>query len=181
MDLNSHLVTFIESCDTIKLNGVSEDAIRLRLFPFLLRDKAKVWLNSHRPNTFTSWEDLSRLFLNKYFSSARTAKLRMDITNFCQQEGKSLYETWERFWELQRRCPHHGLPHWFIVQTFYNGLNFTIKTHVDAVAKGALMGKLAVQTHELIEKWPRTIINELTREVTLEGRQVCLNLIVLIC
>ena len=42
-DPNSHLVTFLEICDTIKMNGVSDDAIKLRLFPFSLRDKAKIW------------------------------------------------------------------------------------------------------------------------------------------
>ena len=32
-DLNLHLLIFLEVCDTLKLNGVSTDAIRLRLFP----------------------------------------------------------------------------------------------------------------------------------------------------
>ena len=33
-DPNSHFSTFLEICYTIKLNGVSDDAIRLKLFPF---------------------------------------------------------------------------------------------------------------------------------------------------
>ena len=37
---NVHLRRFLAKCDTIKLNGVSTDAIRLRLFPFSLRDRA---------------------------------------------------------------------------------------------------------------------------------------------
>ena len=41
-DPNAHLASFSEICDTIKLNGVSEDAIGLRLFPFSLKDKVKV-------------------------------------------------------------------------------------------------------------------------------------------
>ena len=38
---NDHINSFLEKCDTVKINGASEDAIRLRLFPFSLRDKAK--------------------------------------------------------------------------------------------------------------------------------------------
>jgi len=37
---NAHLRKFLAKCDTIKINGASSDAIRLRLFPFSLRDRA---------------------------------------------------------------------------------------------------------------------------------------------
>ena len=40
-DLNAHILNFLEVCDTVKYNGVSDDAIRLRWFPFSLKDKAK--------------------------------------------------------------------------------------------------------------------------------------------
>lgn len=45
-DPNEHLLSFIEICNTFRYNGVTEDAIRLRLFPFSLRDKARSWLHS---------------------------------------------------------------------------------------------------------------------------------------
>lgn len=45
-DLNAHITNFVEICDTFKTNGFSNDAIRLRLFPFTLKDKAKSWLKS---------------------------------------------------------------------------------------------------------------------------------------
>ena len=44
-DPNIHLSNFLEICDTIKINRVSTDAIKLCLFPFSLNDKAKAWLN----------------------------------------------------------------------------------------------------------------------------------------
>ncbi|KAL5574622.1 hypothetical protein UlMin_016321 [Ulmus minor] len=48
-DPNAHIAYFLEVCDLYKINGVSEDAVRLRVFPFSLRDKAKEWLNSLPP------------------------------------------------------------------------------------------------------------------------------------
>ena len=40
-DPNANILNFLEVCDTMKYNGVSDDAIRLQLFPFSLKDKAK--------------------------------------------------------------------------------------------------------------------------------------------
>ena len=38
---NTHLTNFIKVCDTVKYNGVTKEALRLRLFPLSLGDKAK--------------------------------------------------------------------------------------------------------------------------------------------
>ena len=74
------------------MNGVSADAIRLRLFPFSLRDKAKLWLSSLAPNSITSWDLLSKAFLTKYYPPGKTAKYGQDLAGFRQQQGESLYE-----------------------------------------------------------------------------------------
>ena len=39
-----------------------------------------------------------------------------------------------------------------MVQTFYNGLNYSTKTHVDAATGGALIGKSIEEAQQLIEE-----------------------------
>ena len=43
---DEHLAIFLRYCNTIKINNVTPDIIRLQLFPFSLRDKAGAWFNS---------------------------------------------------------------------------------------------------------------------------------------
>jgi len=57
-------------------------------------------LQNEEPNSFTTWEMLSKAFLGKYFPPGKTAKLRIEITSFIQRDGESLYEAWERFKDL---------------------------------------------------------------------------------
>ena len=111
-DPNLHLSIFLEVCDMLKLNGVSTDAICLRLFPFSLKDKARAWLHSLPPDSIRIWEELTRAFLAKFFPPSKTANLRNQITTFTQREDESLYEAWEQFKDLLRLCPHHGLQKW---------------------------------------------------------------------
>ena len=166
---NMHLTNFLEVCDTIKYNRVTEEALRLRLFPLSLGDRAKHWLTSQPPDSITTWNDLVQKFLTKFFPPSKIAQLVQEINTFGQLEGENLAEAWDRFHELLRKCPHHRLTRWMQVHTFYNGMRNATRTMIDASAGGALMKKTTDQAYEILEdaatntnQWPRekaTLVN----------------------
>ncbi|XP_027348306.1 uncharacterized protein LOC113859825 [Abrus precatorius] len=151
-DPNAHIANFLGICDMFKINGATDDAIRLRLFPFSLRSRAKQWLNSFPRGSITSWEAMAKKFLAKYFPLAKTTKMRNDISSFYQLESETLYDTWERSKELLRKCPHHGIPDWLQVQIFYNGLNPATRQMIDAAIGGTLNSKTPRAAQELFEE-----------------------------
>ena len=140
---------------------MSDDAIRLRLFPFSLKYKAKHWLNSEPPDSITSWDSLVHKFLLKIFPPKKATRMRIEIHNFAQYEGETFYKACDHYKDLLRKCPHHGLEKWMQVHHFYNELTGTIRTLIDALVGGALMSKSANEAHKLLEdtlnncRWPR--------------------------
>jgi hypothetical protein len=75
-DPYKHIDEFLEIYSTIKLQGFSKDALRMLLFPFSLKDKAKHWLKSLEPNNVTSWTQMQQEFLKKYFLISKTNQIR---------------------------------------------------------------------------------------------------------
>ena len=47
----SHVRDFEEVCNTFKEETATVDLMRLKLFPFILKDKEKFWINSLRPRS----------------------------------------------------------------------------------------------------------------------------------
>ncbi|RVW19334.1 hypothetical protein CK203_090377 [Vitis vinifera] len=116
----AHIKEFEDVCNTFQEGGASIDLMRLKLFPFTLKDKAKIWLNSLRPRSIRSWTDLQAEFLKKFFPTHRTNGLKRQISNFSAKENEKFYECWERYMEAINACPHHGFDTWLLVSYFYD-------------------------------------------------------------
>lgn len=99
-DLNLDLFIFDVLCDTLKIDGVGNKVIRLTLFPFFLRDRAKSWLEFIPYNSLMKCNELKVASLAQYFSPSKIIHLRNRITCFRKDSGKSLYKVWERFKEI---------------------------------------------------------------------------------
>nr|GEU75437.1 reverse transcriptase domain-containing protein [Tanacetum cinerariifolium] len=83
-DANKHLDKFLHVTQSIKVNGVTDDALRLYLFPHSLTHHATAWFDRLPRNSITAFEQMAKMFLGKYFPPSMVTKLRNKITNFRQ-------------------------------------------------------------------------------------------------
>ncbi|XP_019260630.1 PREDICTED: uncharacterized protein LOC109238594 [Nicotiana attenuata] len=67
-----------------------------------------------------TWEDLTKKFLDKYFS---------------------VFEAWERFKEIVRKCQHNGIELWMQLQDFCDGLTPPSRQTLNIAVGGPLMKK----------------------------------------
>ncbi|CAM8902629.1 unnamed protein product [Rhodiola kirilowii] len=151
-DPHQHLKRFVQMCNTVKTNGVPPKSYYLRLFPFSLSDKASRWLDSHAEGTFTTWNRLAEAFLQQYFPPSKTAHFRNKIISFHSIDGETLYDSWERYKELTRMCPHHNLEQWQIIVTFYQGIDQGMRTLINRAAGGGLNQVPLEDTYEIIKR-----------------------------
>ena len=103
---------------------VDNDIVKLKLFPFSLRDRAKIWFSCLTRNSIDSWDKYKDAFITKYFLHAKIISLRTQIMNFKQLEHEHISQSWERMKLMLRNCPTHGLNLWMNIQKIYVGLNF---------------------------------------------------------
>ncbi|GJW56445.1 reverse transcriptase domain-containing protein [Tanacetum coccineum] len=150
-DANKHLDKFLHVTQSMKVNGVSDDALRLHLFPYSLQDRAAEWFDRLPRNSINSFDQMAKIFLGKYFPPSMVTKLRNDITNFRQRPDESLFEAWERYKLSIDRCPNHNMLPVTQIDTFYNGLTLRHRDTINAAAGGTFMKRRPEECYDLIE------------------------------
>ena len=73
-DPNEHMRRFMRMENTVKLNGVKPEVIRLQLFPFSLRDVAATWFESLLVESMENWEELVEDYMGRFFPLTLTSE-----------------------------------------------------------------------------------------------------------
>ncbi|GKE44770.1 reverse transcriptase domain-containing protein [Tanacetum coccineum] len=89
-DANKHLNKFLTITQSMKQNGVTDDALHLYLFPYSLTHHATAWFDRLPNNSIYTFQEMALKFLSKYFPPSMVMKLRNDISNFRQLPDESL-------------------------------------------------------------------------------------------
>nr|GEY64069.1 reverse transcriptase domain-containing protein [Tanacetum cinerariifolium] len=150
-DANKHLDKFLHVTQSIKVNRVIDDALRLYLFPHSLTHHSIAWFDRLPWNSITTFEQMAKIFLRKYFPPSMVTKLRNEITNFRQRPDESLFKAWECYKLLIDRCPNHNMLPVTRIDTFYNGLTLRHCDTINAAAGGTFMKRLPEECYDLIE------------------------------
>nr|GEY60404.1 hypothetical protein [Tanacetum cinerariifolium] len=118
---HTHINNFKRITSSLKFRDVSNDVIKLMMFPYSFEGAARVWYDKEPPNSILIWEDLT------------------------------FGEAWERFKEILRACPHHELTKLTEIDTFYNGLNENDQDSLNAAAGGNLLSKITREALHITE------------------------------
>ena len=70
---------------------MTDNAIRLGLFLFLVKEKIQLWLASLPSELMTTWDQLKQPFLYKYFPPHKMTKFRNEIRTFKKNGSETIY------------------------------------------------------------------------------------------
>nr|GFB82887.1 reverse transcriptase domain-containing protein [Tanacetum cinerariifolium] len=150
-DANKHLDKFLHVTQSVKVNGVTDDALRLYLFLHSLTHHATAWFDRLPRNPINTFEQMAKMFLGKYFQPSMVTKFRNEITKFRQRPDESLFEAWECYKLSIDRCPNHNMLPVTQIDTFYNGLTLRHRDIINAAAGGTFMKRRPEECYDLIE------------------------------
>nr|GEU29817.1 hypothetical protein [Tanacetum cinerariifolium] len=106
----------------IKVNGVTDYALCLYLFPHSLTHHATAWFDHLPRNSINTFDQMAKMFL-----------------------------AWECYKLSIDRCPNHNMLHLTQIDTFYNGLTLRHRDSINATAGGTFMKRRLEECYDLIE------------------------------
>nr|GEX52255.1 DNA-directed DNA polymerase [Tanacetum cinerariifolium] len=118
---HTHISNFKRMTATLKYRDVSNDAIKLMLFPYSLEGAARIWYKKEPPNSILTWDDLINKFVNQFFPPSKTTHLKNEISQLTQ------------------------------IDMFYNGLTEQDQDSLNAAAGGNLLNKTTREALKIIE------------------------------
>ena len=118
-----HIATFKT---TMHLQGVP-DEIMCRAFPTTLKGPARVWFSKIPPNSVSSFDELSKLFVNNFIGGQRHKRSSSSLLTIEQGENESLRSFVTRF--NREALTVDEMDDKLLLAAFYNGVNSSLFIH----------------------------------------------------
>ena len=119
----NHIATFKT---TMHLQGVPDKIMR-RVFPTTLKGPARVWFSKIPPNTMSSFEELSKLFVNNFIRGQRHKRSSSSLLTIKQGKNESLRSFVTRF--NMETLTVDEMDDKLLLAAFHNGVNSDLFIH----------------------------------------------------
>ncbi|XP_059284751.1 uncharacterized protein LOC132038042 [Lycium ferocissimum] len=132
--------------------GVTQEAVRLKLFKYSLAGEARKWFIKLPRNSIATWDELVKVFLRKWYPPSKRAEIRDQIYEVKQRNGEQLFEAWERYKEYLDRSTNHGFPEHILKDKFYRGLDPMTQAIANNAASGCFMNKSYANITDILDR-----------------------------
>ena len=116
------------------------DEIMCKAFPTTLKGPAKVWFGKLPPNIITSFQELSKLFVNNFVGGQRHKQSLSSLLNIKQGENESLHTFISHF--NREALLVDEMDDKILLATFYNGDTSDLFNHKLFVQELQMMAEL---------------------------------------
>ncbi|CAO2832869.1 unnamed protein product [Amaranthus hypochondriacus] len=104
-DPRAHLRKYVHLMCAMNQTRAPQEPLLMRFFHFTLTEKALNWLEELPPNSITTWSEVTKAFMGRFYSLEKTTDICSELV-FRQEPNENLSEAWERFWGYIRECVH---------------------------------------------------------------------------
>ena len=129
------MLEFEELCSGLVILGMTQEALRWKLFPFSLIERAEQWYTCTIRNMSGDWEEVRDDFCYSFSLTERLYSLSTDILDF-EQLKESLGAAWARFSRLLASIPDMSIPDEISLNVFYSGLDMETALDLDVTSGG---------------------------------------------
>ena len=92
-----HIREFEQTCDYLRIEGISNETLRWKLFPFSFKGKARHWYNRDVGKQKGDWGSLRSNFCLDFYPISQIIDLRVKVLTIKQESKASLASAWNRF------------------------------------------------------------------------------------
>ena len=92
-----YLSEFEQTCACLRIEGMLDETVCWKLFPFSLMGKAKRWYNLTIGSRQGDWGALCSSFCLQFFPISRVVNLHFEVLSFKQEEKECLGMSWDCF------------------------------------------------------------------------------------
>src|SRR6185436_15783248 len=152
-DPYEHLLEFEELCSGLEILGMTQEALRRKLFPFSLIEWAEQWYTRTIGNMSGDWEELRDEFCYSFSLTERIDSLPIDILDFEQLEKESIGAAWARFSRILASIPDTSIPDEVSLEVFYLGLDMETALELDDASGGLFLHTTLEERRDILDSF----------------------------